>query len=100
MTQFDQPSPIQPVPVAIEQFERLYLRVRRALAEAQSRATTDAELRFWQARSSRMRRLREMLDPDQLSEVLEAIAALYAEQQETSTAIAAQLAAVDIRSHR
>lgn len=76
-----QPTPqaTSAVPAVVQEFERLYLRVRRTLAEAQSRCVNEAEQRLWQARTARMKRVREMLNPDDHAEVLAAIAVLHAE---------------------
>lgn len=100
-------SQIQPTPqvtsevsAVVAEFERLYLRVRRTLAEAQSRSVNDADQRLWQARTARMKRVRELLNPDDLAEVLAGIKVLHAEQEATNVVVAGQLAAVDTRAHR
>jgi len=95
-------APLEPAApsAAMEDFEHLNLTVRRTLAEAMSRSVTDAEPRLWQARSRRVKRLREMVNPDDLSQVLEAIAVLDTEQQIAIAGIATQLAGIDTWSHR
>lgn len=94
------PEVTSEVSAVVQEFERLYLRVRTTLAEAQSRSVNDAEQRLWQARTARMKRVREMLNPDDLAEILAAIAVLHAEQEAANAAVAGQLAAVDTRAHR
>jgi hypothetical protein len=56
--------------------------------------------RLWRARSTRVKRLRETLNPDDSTQVLEAIAMLHAEQQTATAGIVTQLAAADTRSHQ
>jgi len=101
MDQVEQ-TPLEPAAPAaeVDDFEHLYLTVRRTLAEAQSRSSTDAEQRLWRARSTRVKRLRETLNPDDSTQVLEAIAMLHAEQQTATAGIVTQLAAADPRSHQ
>jgi len=47
-----------------------------------------------------VKRLRETLNPDDSTQVLEAIAMLHAEQQTATAGIVTQLAAADTRSHQ
>ncbi len=101
MDQVEQtPLELAAAAAAMDDFEHLYLTVRRTLAEALSRSITDAEQRLWQARSTRVKRLRETLNPDDLAQVLEAIAMLHTEQQTATAGIATQLAAADTRSYQ
>lgn len=101
MDQVEQ-TPLEPaaLPAVMDDFEHLYLTVRRTLAEALSRSSTDYEQRLWRARSTRMKRLLETLNPDDLTQVLEAIAMLHPEQQTATAGIATQLSAADTRSHK
>ncbi len=92
-------TPTEPAAVW-DDFEGLYLTVRRTLAEASARSITDAEQCLWQARSGRVKRLRAMLNPDDLPQVLEAIAVLHAEREAATASIVSQLAVADTRSHR
>ena len=81
-----------PASAALADLTRGYVNLRRSYAEAATRATTETELGKWQERTSRMRRYWASINQEELSEVLDAIAAVHAEQQVINTHIAAQLA--------
>lgn len=70
-----------------------YLSLRKSYAEASMRATTDAELRQWRDRTTRMKRYWALLNQEDLAEVLDGVAVVHAAQQTANTYIAAQLAA-------
>ncbi|MET3808470.1 hypothetical protein ABIB25_005499 [Nakamurella sp. UYEF19] len=84
---------------AVNELDGLYFKARRAVAEALSRATTDAEQRVWQTRTTRMKSAYNELNRDDLAKVLEAIGVIHAQQEVTNASITAQLAAADTRSH-
>ena len=85
---------------AVKELDCLYFTVRRAVAEALSRATTDAEQRVWYTRTAGMKAAYNMVNRDDVAQVLQAIGVTHAQREATNAAIAAQLAAADARSHR
>ena len=91
MTRTELPGASVVPTAALAELTEGYLKLRRAYAEAASRATSDAELQTWQHRAVRMRRFWELLDQRDLAEVLDGIAALHVEQQAASSGIAAQI---------
>lgn len=85
---------------AAAELDGLLFKVRRALAEALSRATTGAEQRIWQIRTNAMKCANNILNRDDLAELRQPIGVMHAQQEATNAGIAAQLAAADTRSHR
>ena len=96
-------QPLHPsaVPATVlAEFTQGYLTLRKSYAEALTRATTDAELRRWQNRTTRIRRYWDLLNQENLAEVLDGVAAIHAAQQAANADIAAKIAAAQSVSPR
>ena len=92
------PDSRAPGSTAVAELTRGYVNLRSSYAEAATRATTETELSEWHGRTARMKRYWAGLEQDNLAEVLDAIAAVHAEQRATNTYIAAQIAAAQASS--
>ena len=89
-------QPLHPsaVPATVlAEFTQGYLNLRKSYAEALTWATTDAELRQWQNRPTRIRRYWDLLNQENLAEVLDGVAAVNAAQRAANAHIAAQIPA-------
>lgn len=81
----------------IAELSQRYLHLRGSYAEALTRARTESEFTLWQDRTTRMKRFWLLLDRDDLSEVLGAVAAVQAAQQAADICIATQIAVAQRR---